>query len=124
MDEKIIQRAVEAAAKAEYAENFPNGPGFYDDPDIFQAGFRDSVQHIVIAALAEVETSIKAEALRELVEHCFDENDATAVVGGINILLVYVCDTIAELTKEEKDFANAAQIRTYVSDQLDRWESE
>lgn len=79
---------------------------------------------MVTAVLAEVEASIKAEALRELVEHCFDENDATAVVGGINILLVYVYDTIAELTKEEKDFANAAQIRTYVSDQLDRWESE
>lgn len=121
MDDALIERAVEAGAKATYdLLRPPCGPDFYLASVETWAICREEVRTAVTAALVEVETSIKAEALRELVEHCFDENDATVTVGGINTVLVYVCDTIAELTKEEKDFANAAQIRTYVSDQIER----
>lgn len=61
MDEQIIERAVEAAAEADYRRCYPKGPGLNVDPDVKPSGFSDSVRPIVTTALAEVEASITAE---------------------------------------------------------------
>lgn len=59
MDEQIIERAVEAAAKADY-EVLRRGH-WDEQPDDFRDEWRSDVRPLVTAALAEVEASITAE---------------------------------------------------------------
>lgn len=57
----------------------------------------------------------KVEALRDLIRYCFDENDAAAVVGGIETVEMYVWDTIAALTGDEADFDAAKIVRHHAA---------
>lgn len=59
MDGQIIERAVEAAAKADY-EVLRRGH-WDEQPDDFRDEWRSDVRPLVTAALAEVEASITAE---------------------------------------------------------------
>ena len=61
MDKQIIERAVEAAAKADY-EVLRRGR-WDEQPGDFRDEWRDDVRPMVTAALAEVEASIMAQAL-------------------------------------------------------------
>ena len=63
MDEQIIERAVEAAAKANFDRytGHPHGDDWEEVPDQVKAGWRDGVTEPVTAALAEVEASLTAE---------------------------------------------------------------
>ena len=60
---ETIERAVEAAAKADY-EVLRRGH-WDEQPDDFRDEWRSDVRPLVTAALAEVEAPIKAQALRE-----------------------------------------------------------
>lgn len=68
MDKQMIERAVEAAAKADYEALYSNpdtrGP-WEEQSEDFRDMWRNDVRPMVTAALAEVEGSIKAQALRE-----------------------------------------------------------
>ena len=59
MDKQIIERAVEAAAKADY-EVLRRGH-WDEQPDDFRDEWRSDVRPLVTAALAEMEASITAE---------------------------------------------------------------
>lgn len=59
MDEQITERAVEAAAKADY-EVLRRGH-WDEQPDDFRDEWRSDVRPLVTAALAEVKTSLAAE---------------------------------------------------------------
>lgn len=65
MDQQIIERAVEAAARGAYERDVrshqPMQPPFAELFDSEQAGWRDEVRPIVTAALAEVGSSLTAE---------------------------------------------------------------
>lgn len=69
MDDQIIERAVEAAAKADYEALCSSDPErrkpWGERSNDVREGVRSYVRPIVTAALAEVGASIKAQALRE-----------------------------------------------------------
>ena len=72
MDEKLIERAVEAAAKAD-CEALRRGH-WDEQPDDFRDAFRSDVRPLVTAALADVEASITAER-EDLAARVADELD-------------------------------------------------
>lgn len=63
MDKQIIERAVEAAAKANFDRytDHPHGDAWEETPEQVKAIWRGGVTEPVTAALAEVEASITAE---------------------------------------------------------------
>ena len=80
MDKQLIERAVEKAAKADYRRRRPKGPGLDVDPDVIPPVFSDIVRPIVMAALAEVEASIKVQALREAADWLDHEDRAAGIL--------------------------------------------
>lgn len=58
----------------------------------------------------------QVQALKDLARVCFDEGDAGVVVGGIEIVETYVFDTIAALTGDPADQANAEKMRQVIAD--------
>ena len=63
MDKQIIERAVEAAAKANFDRytDHPHGDAWEETPEQVKAIWRGGVTEPVTAALAEVEAPIKAQ---------------------------------------------------------------
>lgn len=63
MDEQLIERAVEAAAKANFDRytDHPHGDAWEETPEQVKAIWRGGVTEPVTAALAEVEGSLTAE---------------------------------------------------------------
>lgn len=84
------------AAKAAYDEKYAHwaGPG-----------------EMLTAALDRIAPAVAAKALKRLARVCFDEGDAGVIVGGIEVVEMYVFDTIAELTGDPADQANAEKMR-------------
>lgn len=65
MNEKIIESAVEAAARAAYSNNPGRRVTWDEQPENFRDEWRSDVRLIATAALSVAEASIKAQALRE-----------------------------------------------------------
>lgn len=79
MDDQIIERAVDAAAKVHRANAYATTPSEWDDLDGgVKAVYRNDVRPLVIAALADAEVSIQAKALRDAA----DREDAAAPEYG------------------------------------------
>lgn len=95
--------------------------------DVFQ-GKRDHLRDQMLATARRDLTKLpewkwdesmraaQAQALKDLVRHCFDENDAAVTEGGMGLIEVYVFDQIAALTGQPQDVENARNMRAIVDE--------
>lgn len=75
MDEKLIERAVEAAAKADYEVLYSNPDRrnpWDEQSDDFRDVFRSDVRPLVTAALAEVVPLVTAETAKPAIDYCLE----------------------------------------------------
>ena len=88
MDDTLIERAVEAAAKADYEVLYSNPPDrrspWEEQSDDFRDVFRSNVRTLVTAALAEVEADIRAGAWVEGYDAAAKQHPTTSFMGASN----------------------------------------
>lgn len=82
MDKQIIERAVEVAARAICADEIASGysAASWDAPDCDRGWYLRNARAAVAAALAEVEASIKVQALREAADWLDHEDRAAGIL--------------------------------------------